>query len=146
MKRLKPICCGCLLLVMESSIGAQAPDEFHAYVGGFFGPRFDVVLNKQKVLEYRAEYGAVGEKPPITMNIKPTLEQWDAFYKVINEHKVWRWKKSYVPKITPMDGTSWGVTLTVGDKHINSSGYAESPVGYGAFTNALAQLLGQEFY
>ena len=111
------------------------PQFFTTSIGGFPGPYYALVLNGD-VLEYSS-----GDNDP-KVAIEPTIKQWKAFRRSLDNLDVWNWRQDYQPESVICDGTSWSLDLGWGERHIQSSGSNSYPPNLGHFLSAVRRLIG----
>lgn len=125
---------------------AGAPLAFKAYIGSKYGTKTQVILYNQNQLLYFTSTGDTDVDSVQPIVIIPTPEQWAAFYKVIDDNHIWQWRHNYYTRQHAPDGTSWRVTLILGNKNLNSGGYIQLPeTGFPQFQKAVSELIGHPF-
>ncbi len=104
---------------------ADVPTRFRALIGGFLGPTYLVELNNGGL-----DYAAITEQREV-VRIIPSVEQWSAFRKSLEELKVWQWRTNYSnPNVK--DGTDWSLEIQYSDRSNHIAGANSYPKAPGA--------------
>jgi hypothetical protein len=98
------------------------PQRFHARIGGFKGPTYEV-----KLQDGRLEYARLdGDQHSRCLRVRPTIEQWTEFRRELDAIDIWRWRAQYLnPEVA--DGTQWSLDLAFADRAIKTQGSNEYP-------------------
>ncbi|MFO7800170.1 MAG: hypothetical protein R6V22_10360 [Rhodohalobacter sp.] len=120
------------------------PEKFEVSIGGFFGPSFEVHLQKDGTLLYMDSPDRIPEprryykKEGITVS----EDQWREFRKALDNANVWSWKEYYDSDI--LDGTQWELTIKYRDAFVSSGGSNNYPPEeeFKQFEVAVRQLIG----
>ena len=134
------------------------PISFHASVGGALGNAYEIELVRDH-LRYTV-YTSTFFRHPRTRIIKPTRQDWTAFWREMEAVELWRWRDDYQvpPPNVVNDGTQWHINLAFGNHLVKSSGnnaypadndprrggtlVAESTARFRRFTAAVRRLTG----
>ncbi len=84
------------------------------------------------------------DSPDIQESIKPTQDQWDDFWHLLNEIEVWEWYEEY--RMTCNDGCvvgdTWEVNIVWNDERIESYGSDSYPSTFRDLIKAMEELTG----
>lgn len=116
------------------------PAVFNASIGGFSGPSYSAELIGGRV-RYRAGDGC-GYEYATDELLDPTPEQWQAFLDALDTADIWNWKSHYC-NYDVLDGTSWGLTVEVGDRRQESSCENDFPETFNQVLSAISALVGR---
>ena len=90
--------------------------------GGIFPPNYFVSLDGDRLIYTVKGYDYATNKELVrTREFRPSPQQWEAFWKSMDEVDVWNWKPSYEHKRLA-DGTHWSVELAHNGRTIRSQG------------------------
>jgi hypothetical protein len=112
------------------------PDHFDISIGGYGGTCYRVAWEDGALHYYVSEGFPIDH---LSAEVEPTPSDWERFWTVMDEVKLWTWEASYHARI--LDGTQWEVEIEQGSRHIESSGsnrypgYREEGVEDGYATN-----------
>lgn len=81
------------------------------------GSRYSVIWNG-KVL--RCEVSRFYGEPRIIKTVRPSAEQWRAFWQKMEEVKVWEWRVGYYTRA--YDGVRWSLEFELGGRKVRASG------------------------
>ena len=95
------------------------PEKLSLYVGGYMGTSHSVELNRGTIL-YRCWTDRWGEEEK--HRIKPSPESWATFWGRLDELGFWSWSGDYQPRGKILDGTSWSVEISTGDRSVEAHG------------------------
>ena len=131
------------------------PEKLSFYSGGYMGTSYSVEL-KRGALRYKCWSDRLGEEEKLS--IKPSPDAWATFWKRLDELGFWSWDGSYQPRDIILDGTSWSVEMSAGDRSVEAHGCnayppssprakrpresGESGSRFGEFCEAVSELLG----
>lgn len=118
-------------------MSTHLPTKFHAFIGGFFGTDYTIELDGQELV-YLADETHSGEGR--RERISPTGDEWNTFWKQLNELGVWEWKRKYETEIC--DGTQWELDIKYGDKKRKCYGSNAYPDRFDEYLQAVKELLG----
>ena len=94
------------------------PDKLSLFIGGYGGTSYSVEL-KRGALQYRVMEDRPENERKYT--VRPSPEAWTEFWRRLDEIGVWSWEGTYqTPYIC--DGTSWSVSLSVGERVVEAHG------------------------
>lgn len=123
------------------------PEKFKVFIGGYFGPSYEVELQADGTLLYLDDpYGGVPLLRSEAHAIMVSEDQWREFRKALNSANVWSWKEYYDSAI--LDGTQWELIIKYGDAYVSSGGSNNYPLEeeFKQFEDAVRSLLsGKEF-
>ena len=75
--------------------------------------------------------------------IKPKEEEWDLFFKTLNELNVWNWKENYCdPDV--MDGWSFTLSIVTNKNKVRTEGSNDFPPNYFDFIKAFKKLVKED--
>jgi len=95
------------------------PEKLNLYIGGYMGTSYSVEL-KRGALLYKCWAGRwEGEE---THTIKPSTEAWTKFWDRLDELGFWSWSGDYQPRGKILDGTSWSVAISAGERAVEAHG------------------------
>lgn len=119
------------------------PEIMRLFIGGFEGPSYEVLYDGRELRYYAADnmFALRTAKPKI---IKPSPEQWQAFFDELEALHVWSWKDRYEDPGTA-DGTvcsSIIVYPTRDRRALVSSGSNQFPDNYPDFLKTVRKLIG----
>jgi hypothetical protein len=119
-----------VLLLLLALSGCAANESYipaHLTVrnGGSFGPSYTVVLDGDTLI-YK-----VRNKTEAIERTRPTLAQWKAFRKELDEIDVWHWRNEYFTEGV-LDGNVWQFEVEYSDRAIKSIGHEGYPQGDGS--------------
>ncbi|MEI9998647.1 MAG: hypothetical protein WDO13_05505 [Verrucomicrobiota bacterium] len=92
--------------------------------------------------------------------VRPTLEQWSAFIRQLNDAKVYQWEPVYKGPLLAMDGGFyWSVEIQFEERHFGSSGNTAYPpdgdlrnpgtksghAAFDLFNEAVSHLIGHDY-
>jgi len=142
------------------------PSTFSACIGGHFGITYEVTLSRDGTLSHSQD-GDDGLLPPSPRDIRlmvpeieppgdhggginsyglnllqPSREAWDAFRMSLHRAGFWDWDRSYSPRESICDGTSWSVEIEWEGVSKSTGGSNAYPAKWPAFRRALRKLLG----
>ena len=86
------------------------PLQFQTYIGGYFGPSFDVELQEDGRLAYSAREG---EKEAVSEILSVEHTVWAEFRSALEYACVRDWADKYNSPI--LDGTQWGLEIAYTD-------------------------------
>lgn len=113
---------------------AGAPEAFHAFIGGHFGPSFEVAWDRGRLKynAYRAwrDFGLPEGTGPVTRFVRPTAQRWQRFWDVIDKVDAWNWEAEY--SLPVMDGASWELVFEGMGRALRSRGSNAYPGTDGA--------------
>lgn len=117
------------------------PTTFKFHTGGMRGSsilQWEGDALRYKVSEFR--------KTKITKTVTPSAEQWRAFWKKMEEVRIWEWRSRYVPEVRVFDGGFWNLELQQGGKIVSSSGRNAYPDDFRKFLEAVRELAGKDTF
>jgi hypothetical protein len=121
----------------------QKPTLISLMIGGAFGPSYEVTYDQRELRYYAAkDFFTLRKARPII--IRPTGEQWQAFFNELEKRKAWKWRRNYTnPDV--QDGTSWRAFIsyeTRDARDLVSSGSNAYPADFKMFLAAVRSLIG----
>jgi hypothetical protein len=117
------------------------PEVVRIFIGGLFGPSFEVFSDGVTVRYKRAE-GMYALETTSGVTFTPDLKQWKQFRQDLDQLDAWKWQARYVNEGV-MDGTKWYATIADGpNRIISSSGSNAYPEGFDGFLAAVRRLIG----
>ena len=105
-------------IAITAVASAQVPSRFSTAIDNFGGHSYSVELRDGKLVY--SDTSAKSAAEPIT--IIPSLEQWHAFRRALDEIGVWVWHQTYMPNEIIVDGTSWSFSVRYPDRSLLTSG------------------------
>ena len=123
------------------------PTVMSVMIGGAFGQSYEVTYDQRELRYYSAKnFFALKTATPVV--IKPTDEQWQAFFDELEKRKVWKWKRDYTnPDVH--DGIYWRAFIsyeTRDARDLVSSGSNAYPTDFKAFLAAVRKLIGEKTF
>jgi hypothetical protein len=125
--------------MIQSTVKAL-PKRLCISIGGFFGPCYEVTLEKGRLIYTYSARGPSGGEPkpewplepklrelmglePLSGpdEIQPSAEQWQNFRRTLNRLDVWCWQAKYSDPAV-CDGTGWSAEIVYSDRSLVSSG------------------------
>ena len=94
-------------------------EKLSLYIGGYMGTSYSVEL-KRGVLLYKCWTDRPEGEEKHT--IKPSPEAWAKFWGSLDELGFWSWSGSYQTRKRILDGTSWSVEISVGERSVEAHG------------------------
>jgi hypothetical protein len=123
------------------------PTKLHASIGGYFGTSYDVELCDSSV-RYSSSRGddsrsieSLTDNSPSDVTLEPTDQEWNDFLRALDSLGVWEWSPEYIFEGV-MDGTSWSLEISWGDRSVTSGGSNEFPPTFDRFLKAVSALVG----
>jgi hypothetical protein len=117
------------------------PKELKFSIGSFFST-YDSFELQEKSLTYReSELGEGFYHGPIRKSVTPSADQWEQFWRELDEIGFWRWKDKYDDD-SVTDATGWTLDIEFAGRRKRASGYNEFPPGFDKFRAAVQRLLG----
>ena len=106
-------------------------------IGGF-GSQTDRIIYRDNKVNHE-----LFESDYILKSTEPTAKEWEQFFDVMDNLKVWSWKKDYNDE-GMLDGTQWELIIKIkgkrGRKIYGSNAYPEPRGTFNAFIKALNKL------
>ena len=106
-------------------------------IGGF-GSQTDRIIYRDNKVNHE-----LFESDYILKSTEPTSKEWEQFFDVMDNLKVWSWKKDYNDE-GMLDGTQWELIIKIkgkrGRKIYGSNAYPEPKGTFNAFIKALNKL------
>ena len=106
-------------------------------IGGF-GSQTDRIIYRDNKVNHE-----LFESDYILKSTEPTAKEWEQFFDVMDNLKVWSWKKDYNDE-GMLDGTQWELIIKIkgkrGRKIYGSNAYPEPKGTFNAFIKALNKL------
>jgi hypothetical protein len=106
-------------------------------IGGF-GSQTDRIIYRDNKVNHE-----LFESDYILKSTEPTTKEWEQFFDVMDNLKVWSWKKDYNDE-GMLDGTQWELIIKIkgkrGRKIYGSNAYPEPKGTFNAFIKALNKL------
>ena len=106
-------------------------------IGGF-GSQTDRIIYRDNKVNHE-----LFESDYILKSTEPTSKQWEQFFDVMDNLKVWSWKKDYNDE-GMLDGTQWELIIKIkgkrGRKIYGSNAYPEPKGTFNSFIKALNKL------
>jgi hypothetical protein len=130
--------------VQGQSLSTQFPDHFeysqgHGYMGGESVKWEHEALKSFKRV---ADMTGKGSFHETAERLEPSPEAWKQFWVRIDSIRIWEWKADYSGANSSLpDGESWTVSVEHGAKRVRSRGYNAVPEAYGAFRDAVRDLM-----
>jgi hypothetical protein len=119
------------------------PEVISVEIGGMYGASYEITYDRRTLRYYSGQNGFLPEKAKPTI-IKPSDEQWQAFFDELDQMNAWKWKRYYInPK--EHDGTAWSVVVSYplqGSRDVLSSGSNAYPPNFQQFLAAVRKLIG----
>jgi len=129
------------------------PRALEVYVGNFGGPSYGVWWDGSRLV-YESFLSGYEERRQVVLS--PSQAQWGRFWQTMDRIDVWSWGGRYEPaeRFEPVeqvrDGTHWSLTLSRGDRSVQSSGDSRGPgsadlddsESFGDFSEAVSRLAG----
>jgi hypothetical protein len=129
------------------------PRALEVYVGSFGGPSYGVWWDGSRLV-YESFLSGYEERRQLV--VSPSEAQWRRFWRTMDRLDVWGWERRYEPgkRFEPpeqvRDGTHWSLTLSHGDRSVQSSGDSRGPEStdlddsgpFGELTEAVSRLVG----
>ena len=127
--------------VIDNAYGSIS--NIKAYVGGFFGPNYEVELDfENNKLIWNEKTNLVDIEDSVTKDID--LEQYNYIIGNLKFIKLLGWKRNYIdPGIC--DGTQWSIDIKSGDKTIHKSGSNNYPRTWEMFCRLIEEITGKKF-
>ncbi len=100
------------------------PAQFQVDLDAFEGTGFSIVLQGDQLVYTTYRSSKRVEK---VRKIRPTAQQWQAFWAEMDGVDVWHWSAKYAPAEAVQGGTQWDVTLENGVHTIKSEGSCAYP-------------------
>lgn len=134
-----------------------APDELEFHMGGFAATSISVELRGDKVVLYQVPWDTRPGTPVDSVVAVPSAEAWAAFWDVVADAGVTRWRRRYVAEGI-VDGAGWTLRLAANGRVIESQGSnaypdragreheGESTPEFRAFRDAVLQLAGHRVF
>lgn len=111
-------------MLTASSGSGSKPEKLLIHVGAAMGPRFKVELVGDEIVYRSGHYGPDGK--PVEEHVRPTPEQWEKFWRVMEEIQLGKWAKSYIcPNVTC--GYTWSVRIEKDGRIYESQGSNSYP-------------------
>jgi len=95
------------------------PESLSLYIGGYMGSSYSVDMNRGTLLYTCRSDRSEGEEKH---RIEPSPEAWAKFWSSLDELGFWSWSGSYQPSGIILDGTSWSVEISTGDRSVEAHG------------------------
>ena len=106
-------------------------------IGGF-GSQTDRIIYRDNKVNHE-----LFESDYILKSTEPSTKEWEQFFDVIDNLKVWSWKKDYNDE-GMLDGTQWELIIKIkgkrGRKIYGSNAYPEPKGTFNSFIEALNKL------
>ena len=106
-------------------------------IGGF-GDQTDRIIYRDNKVNHE-----LFESNFILKSNEPTAKEWEQFFDVMDNLKVWSWKKDYTDE-GMLDGTQWELIIKIkgkrGRKIYGSNAYPEPKGTFNSFIKALNKL------
>ena len=106
-------------------------------IGGF-GSQTDRIIYRDNKVNHE-----LFESDYILKSTEPTSKEWEQFFDVMDNLKVWSWKKDYNDE-GMLDGTQWELIIKIkgkrGRKIYGSNAYPEPKGTFNSFIKALNKL------
>ena len=106
-------------------------------IGGF-GSQTDRIIYRDNKVNHE-----LFESDYILKSTEPSTKEWEQFFDVIDNLKVWSWKKDYNDE-GMLDGTQWELIIKIkgkrGRKIYGSNAYPEPKGTFNSFIKALNKL------
>ena len=106
-------------------------------IGGF-GSQTDRIIYRDNKVNHE-----LFESDYILKSIEPSAKEWEQFFDVMDNLKVWSWKKDYNDE-GMLDGTQWELIIKIkgkrGRKIYGSNAYPEPKGTFKSFIEALNKL------
>ena len=106
-------------------------------IGGF-GSQTDRIIYRDNKVNHE-----LFESDYILKSTEPTAKEWEQFFDVMDNLKVWSWKKDYNDE-GMLDGTQWELIIKIkgkrGRKIYGSNAYPEPKGTFTSFIRALNKL------
>ena len=106
-------------------------------IGGF-GSQTDRIIYRDNKVNHE-----LFESDYILKSTEPTAKEWEQFFDVMDNLKVWSWKKDYNDE-GMLDGTQWELIIKIkgkrGRKIYGSNAYPEPKGTFNSFIKALNKL------
>ena len=106
-------------------------------IGGF-GSQTDRIIYRDNKVNHE-----LFESNFILKSNEPTAKEWEQFFDVMDNLKVWSWKKDYTDE-GMLDGTQWELIIKIkgkrGRKIYGSNAYPEPKGTFNSFIKALNKL------
>ena len=99
------------------------PTKLELSIGGM-GDHTSVVLKEEGTILY--ERLGPGFVPQDCAEVRPTDEEWSAFWSELERLGVWNWRRDYFNS-NVCDGTQWGVKVNHAGRNIKVSGSNSYP-------------------
>jgi hypothetical protein len=115
------------------------PTAFEFSAGSFFGANTAVKWTDGALHVWEDPPG-VHSLQPAERTIKPTQEQWNEFWRTLDEEDVWSWAPFYGYSMP--DAPGWGLRIEVGSHRLQSYGINDFPHRWNQFVAALSRLGG----
>jgi hypothetical protein len=125
--------------MIQSTVKAL-PKRLCISIGGFFGPCYEVTLEKGRLIYTYSARGPSGGEPkpewplepklrelmgleplPGPDEIQPSAKQWQNFWRTLNRLNIWCWQAKYSDPAV-CDGTGWSAEIVYSDRSVVSSG------------------------
>jgi hypothetical protein len=131
------------------------PEKLSIYIGGYMGTSYSVEFKRGALLYKCWSDRSGGEEKH---RGKPSAESWDKFWNSLDELGCWSWSGRYHPSSIVLDGTSWSVEISAGERSVEAHGCnayppssprakrpreaGESGSRFNEFCEAVSELLG----
>jgi hypothetical protein len=115
---------------------APIPSTLDTFISGAMGDSFHVTWDGSTLThQHLGPFYALGS----TLGLRPSLRQWVAFGRVLDDSGVWEWEDSY-RDLGVMDGTGWSFTAGYADRRVESKGSNAYPPRFGEWLRAVSAL------
>ena len=130
------------LTAQAAWIADRRPSHFTAYIGGYMGASYQVVLQGETLV-----YRVSGKRYKLESEEELTVTEkdWLALYRKLERIGVPSWKERYEDRRV-CDGTNWSLHLVAGELHLESSGSNAYPDTFDAFCKAVSKLIGGKVF
>lgn len=133
----------CLAADTPTQKYVRKPEVMSVRIGGAFGQSYEIAYDRRELRYYEATSSFLIREAKAKI-IRPSEEEWQAFYDDLERIKAWKWKRYYEqPEI--QDGTVWSAVIVYASRaphDVVSSGSNAYPPNFQDFLAAVQKLIG----
>lgn len=123
----------------QSDSSFSPPEHFEYMQGHGLGGHDLLTWENGKLVSVGVPFNEEARKT--VERYEPSPQAWEHFWKNLDAANVWKWKAEYPSAINITDAEGWSVELRHAGRSVQSQGYNSQPPEFGAFCDAVNQLI-----